>query len=305
MWIKFDATTPDKPEVFQIATRLGIDPDAVVGKLLRLWLWADVNTVDGTAKGATRTLVDRITGQPGFSEAVEAVGWLAVGAEGLLIPHWEYHNGVCTKRRLGDAMRKEKSRSHRDKSHGPTVTASSLLSSSLPSLTKGESEGETLPEPLRTDTFRSAWVDWQAHRREIKKPLTPHSMTQQLTQFASWGPERAVEAIRHTILKGWMGIVEPSHGRSNGTVGPPAKATPDHPAVALLVGLFPKHDWTQTLTAQVASDIARIGLDAPRAISAVTAYHRGAKGGWFAYDGLYAALKAAKPSEYHRAGANP
>jgi hypothetical protein len=35
-WIKFDTSTSDKPEVWAIAESLGIDPDAVVGKLLRV-----------------------------------------------------------------------------------------------------------------------------------------------------------------------------------------------------------------------------------------------------------------------------
>ncbi len=36
-WIKVQHVTPDKPEVWQIADRLDIDPDAVVGKLIRVW----------------------------------------------------------------------------------------------------------------------------------------------------------------------------------------------------------------------------------------------------------------------------
>jgi len=35
-WIKLEHTTPDKPEVFAMADTLGIDPDAVTGKLCRV-----------------------------------------------------------------------------------------------------------------------------------------------------------------------------------------------------------------------------------------------------------------------------
>jgi hypothetical protein len=38
-WIKFELTTLDKPEVCQIADLADIDPDAVVGKLMRVWGW--------------------------------------------------------------------------------------------------------------------------------------------------------------------------------------------------------------------------------------------------------------------------
>jgi DNA replication protein DnaT len=37
-WIKILAATPDKPEVFALAQRLGIDADAALGKLVRVWI---------------------------------------------------------------------------------------------------------------------------------------------------------------------------------------------------------------------------------------------------------------------------
>lgn len=46
-WIKVEVITPDKPEIFQIAELLNIDPDAVLGKLVRIWAWADQQTIDG------------------------------------------------------------------------------------------------------------------------------------------------------------------------------------------------------------------------------------------------------------------
>ena len=35
-WLKVEVATPDKPEIWLIAEELQIDPDAVVGKLLRV-----------------------------------------------------------------------------------------------------------------------------------------------------------------------------------------------------------------------------------------------------------------------------
>lgn len=66
-----------------------------------------------------------------------------------------------------------------------------------------------LPPELNTPEFSEVWAEWQQHRREIKKPLTPTSVTQQFRQLAAWGVPRAVAAIRHTIAKGWQGIREP------------------------------------------------------------------------------------------------
>jgi hypothetical protein len=66
-----------------------------------------------------------------------------------------------------------------------------------------------IPDGLSTPEFQSAWTDWQHHRREIKKALTPTQTTKQLEQFAEWGVSRSVAAIRHTIRMGWQGIREP------------------------------------------------------------------------------------------------
>lgn len=66
----------------------------------------------------------------------------------------------------------------------------------------------SVPETLDTEAFRAAWEDWQAHRREIKKPLTKTSIKGQLTQFAQWGEQRSIAAIRYTIRKGWQGLAE-------------------------------------------------------------------------------------------------
>jgi hypothetical protein len=56
-WIKFDTSTSDKPEVWAIAGQLGIDPDAVVGKLLRVWAWFDDQTETGNAPTVTKSLL--------------------------------------------------------------------------------------------------------------------------------------------------------------------------------------------------------------------------------------------------------
>ena len=107
-WIKVETTTPDKPEVFRIAEALNIDPDAALGKLIRVWVWADQQTYDGNAESnatsVTRSLLDRLTGVTGFASAMEAVGWLAVTDEGLIFPRFQDHNGQSAKRRALTAL---------------------------------------------------------------------------------------------------------------------------------------------------------------------------------------------------------
>lgn len=102
-WIKVEVITPDKPEVFQLSEILNLDPDAVLGKLIRLWTWADQQTIDGNANcnaaSVTRNAVDRITFVSGFADALIAVGWLADMGGVLIFPNFERHNGESSKKR--------------------------------------------------------------------------------------------------------------------------------------------------------------------------------------------------------------
>ena len=65
------------------------------------------------------------------------------------------------------------------------------------------------PESIRTPDVIAAWRDFEQHRREIKKPMTPTAARQALANMADWSPARAAGAIRHTTAKGWQGIREP------------------------------------------------------------------------------------------------
>lgn len=98
-WIKVEVITPDKPEIFQIAELLNIDPDAVLGKLVRIWAWADQQTIDGNAGSVTKGVLDRLAFITGFADALITVGWLAYVDEKLALPNFERHNGESSKKR--------------------------------------------------------------------------------------------------------------------------------------------------------------------------------------------------------------
>jgi hypothetical protein len=109
-WIKVQICTPDKPEVHQMAEMLEIDPDAVTGKLLRIWIWADQQTIDGNAGTVTKSLLDRITAVSGFAESMLQVGWLERTDDGFCFPNFSRHNGTTAKTRASSAKRVEKHR---------------------------------------------------------------------------------------------------------------------------------------------------------------------------------------------------
>lgn len=121
-WIKVEVITPDKPEIFQIAEILNIDPDAVLGKLVRIWAWADQQTVDGNAGSVTKGVLDRIAFITGFADALIAVGWLAYDGNKLILPNFERHNGESSKKR---ALTNRRVAAHR-KNETQKVTKSAL-----------------------------------------------------------------------------------------------------------------------------------------------------------------------------------
>jgi hypothetical protein len=128
-WIKIDHLTPDKPEISLMADRLGIDPDAVLGKLVRVWVWVDQQSLSchaGSvteapschAVSVTEAFLDRVAFCPGFCAALREVGWLGGQSSGLVFPGFERHNGQTAKTRALAQHRQERSR----KRHAAAVT---------------------------------------------------------------------------------------------------------------------------------------------------------------------------------------
>lgn len=83
----------------------------IVGGLMSVWCIFDSHSTDGFLQGYTLESLDSLTGWPGFSEAMVAVGWLAVkDGLGLEMPEFDAHNGQSAKKRAIDTRRKKKQR---------------------------------------------------------------------------------------------------------------------------------------------------------------------------------------------------
>jgi hypothetical protein len=105
-WIKLETVTPDKPEVLLMADLLGIAPEHVLGCLVRVWIWADQQSLDGNAITVTDSSLDRIARNAGVTQAMCDVGWvrkLSTGKDGMpntySLPNFERHNGESSKKR--------------------------------------------------------------------------------------------------------------------------------------------------------------------------------------------------------------
>lgn len=88
-----------------MATQLRMDPDMVMGKLVRLWSWAEVNRIKCNDLGVTRAFLDKLVGKKGFASALECCGWLREEDGKMIFPNFERHNGPDGKGRALTAMR--------------------------------------------------------------------------------------------------------------------------------------------------------------------------------------------------------
>jgi hypothetical protein len=124
-WIKWTHGLSRKPEVMQIAYRLGRSRHEVAGLLMEWWEWTDVNVnIDESASGfdpdacpgVVRVgadglrMIDAITGVEGMAEALVAVGWASIENGNLVLPNFGRHNGKSAKARALDAARKRAGR---------------------------------------------------------------------------------------------------------------------------------------------------------------------------------------------------
>lgn len=173
-WIKLQKDTPDKPEVLAIASRMNLDPDAVVGKLVRIWSWFDTHTLDGNAMSVTYALLDRLAGVTGFAEQMTFVGWLNQDGHVLSLPNFEYHNGETAKKRALGKNRQDKYRNNDEsdaKSDAPSVTKTSLekrREEKSTDIKKEKATGVACPP----DVSEQVWNDWLQLRKTKKASVT-------------------------------------------------------------------------------------------------------------------------------------
>lgn len=232
-WIKMEHTTPDKPEVVRMAAHLGIDQDAVVGKLARVWIWADQNSLDGNALTVTDAFLDRVTACPGFAGALREVGWLS-GRQGLLtIPNFDRHNGQTAKARAVTNRRVSRHRA-KSESNAASVTHVTPMTLQKPLPEKRREEENTpltpkgaggaqpigpqdggglpasvrqaYPEPLASSpAFIACWEgEWLPYLVERKGRIPPIATTEkQLMTCVKLGPDKAIAGIKSAIEKGW------------------------------------------------------------------------------------------------------
>jgi hypothetical protein len=203
-WMKIDLELPDKPEVHAIASNLNIDPNMVVGCLIRIWQWFDKHTTDGNAYGVTYSLLDRITGVTGFGKAMMFVGWIEQNDKTLTMPKFERHTSASAKTRALTYKRVAKTR------NGESVTKA------LPEKRREEKNIKTkakksddLVLPIWLDT--SLWNAFKEMRIKIKKPMTKYAeklVINDLQKMIDKGIDYRI-SLNNSIRNSWQDVYEP------------------------------------------------------------------------------------------------
>lgn len=196
-WIKFEIGTSDKSEVWAIAQALTIDPDAVVGKLLRVWAWFDQHTEEGNAPIVTKMLLDRIVGVTGFCNSVIAAGWMTESESEISLTNFDRHNGKTAKNRATTAKR-----------------VASFKKGKKESNDEGNGVGVTSPLPKEEKRREDIDINKNTSEGSEKTPKKPkEKKSEPELNFSSW-PEQPDQQI----LKDWIAMRKGKKGSFSQTV---------------------------------------------------------------------------------------
>jgi hypothetical protein len=194
-----------------------------VGKLHRLWAWADTHTEDGTASGLDADWVDELVGVKGFAVAMQSAGWLEVDADKVRFANFERHNGRPAKTRALGKTRAERFR------NAASVTPS------LPEEEKNKrrEEEEDIPaapvptsdppkasrSPAKAAVSWSADAGWQGitpqDRTEWAEAYPGAVIDQELAKATAWlkaNPTKAGRRNWRAFLVRWLGRCQDQGG---------------------------------------------------------------------------------------------
>ncbi len=228
-WIKIECATPNKPEVFEIAELIGVDPDEALGKLIRVWVWADQQTIDGNAASVTKALLNRVTGCPKFTDAMIQVGWLEEFGGRVTFTNFGRHNGKTAKTR---ALGRKRTDNHRSGNGSVTpdvkICNAASVTDALPEKRREEKsikEREKAEIPVHPKEILipanvaseqcKAQMEYMFRVMNHRRAGRGESNVDDFGMQANWdiagkiGPERLHEVIAMAISREWKALVVP------------------------------------------------------------------------------------------------
>lgn len=251
-WIPIRIDLHADPAALAIAAATGLHENTVVGALVRLWGWANANTLRGSNACVTLgALLRRYCGvtdcAPEFAAALCEAGWATEftpenpGPEGekqgFALAKFDTWNSQSAKRR---ALTARRAAAHRvtlaSRSRNATSVTDALpkeekrreekKSNTTPQPPKGGEGGaiavpdplEAIPPEIDSPAFRAAWTEWLEYRRAKRKPVSRPAAAKQLAELAAVGERAAIEAIRLSIANDWQGLFPAKAGRARASL---------------------------------------------------------------------------------------
>lgn len=236
-WLPIQCDLHSHQATLQIAEETGLDPDAVVGVLIRVWSWAQQRSHNGRIAQVFCATIDRVSGKKGFGEAMKNAGWLEVGDGFVRFPRWEKWLGQGVKRRIQAAKRMAKKRAN-DVALGAQQDANGLREQGAPTTTS-RLRRETKTEdaiassarrgelPVRT-SIRWTTSGWYGITDEDRKAWTSAfpacDIERQLAAMDVWlqaNPAKAKKSSWSRFIVNWLTKSQDRGGdvRSNGNAG--------------------------------------------------------------------------------------
>lgn len=194
-WIKLRHDIFDDPDIRRLARATGLDQDQVIGKVARLWSWADRHGINGQLNAQLDDVDDQV-GKVGFAAALVSVGWLSTQEGGIVIPHWERHFSDSAKARALGALRVEKHRNGDSVTHPPDP----VTLGALPEKTRGDNPPPPPREASHDEAaaaLRAAWTSAAAagHVQPYKAKQLPRAFDARAAEDG-WLDD-AIRAIGH------------------------------------------------------------------------------------------------------------
>jgi hypothetical protein len=213
-WIKMRVDLASDPAVIRIRRATGLDVDAVVGKLHRLWSWADTHTADGLAAGLDAEWVDEFAGVANFAAAMQNAGWLEIAESGVRFSNFERHNGQPAKTRALKKNRMMRSRGAPSATEAPPeeekrreeeeIQPAAPVATTVPAKRRTRSQPS---DPIRW-TPAAGWEGiTDADRQEWRLAYPACDLAAELAKATSWlraNPAKAHKSNWRRFVVSWL-----------------------------------------------------------------------------------------------------
>lgn len=218
-WIPMRSDLHEDPKVIAIASALGLDVFAVIGRLLKLWGWVSRKLPDGSARGITQEWIDDYVRADGFAEAMASVGWLSINNNVCIFPELDTWNSASAKARRSAASRMRKARRKSTTNVAPTAQptqhesehgdrslrdAAAYVESPVP--TEPGSVDSYGSETEQNDPLPEGFEDfWDRYPRQVGRPEALQAF-----RDANIEPELLTQILSHLAVRqidgNWMDV---------------------------------------------------------------------------------------------------